>query len=70
MAPLPTFEKGEKASAMNGGGGFAISKQSKHKLAAAAFLQFMEAGEGARHRSQASGQFPAMHERPRRPTSS
>ena len=61
VAPLPTLEKGEKASAMNGGGGFAIPAQSKNQAAAAAFLRFMETGEG-RPIWIAAGQFPTMKE--------
>lgn len=59
VAPLPTEKKGEKASAMNGGGGFVIPKQSKNQAAAAAFLRFMETGEG-RAIWIAAGQFPTM----------
>jgi multiple sugar transport system substrate-binding protein len=59
VAPLPTVEKGEKASSMNGGGGFAILKQSKHQLAAAGFVQYMETGAG-RDVWIKSGQFPSM----------
>ena len=58
VAPLPTFEAGEKASATNGGGSFALLEQSKHKLAAAAFQKFISVGEGA-DITQASGSFPA-----------
>jgi len=61
VAPLPTVEKGEKASAMNGGGGFVIPKQSKNQAAAAAFLRYMETGEG-RDIWIAAGQFPTMTE--------
>jgi multiple sugar transport system substrate-binding protein len=59
VAPLPTVEKGQKASSMNGGGGFAIMKQSKHQLAAAGFLQWMETGPG-RDIWIKAGQFPSM----------
>jgi multiple sugar transport system substrate-binding protein len=46
VAPLPTYEAGESASAENGGGGDAILAQSENKLAAAGFLEFMNSGEG------------------------
>jgi multiple sugar transport system substrate-binding protein len=46
VAPLPTYEAGEAASAENGGGGDAILAQSENKLAAAGFLEFMNSGEG------------------------
>jgi multiple sugar transport system substrate-binding protein len=59
VAPLPTVEKDQKASAMNGGGGFVIPKQSTHQAAAAAFLRYMETGEG-RAIWIAAGQFPTM----------
>jgi len=59
VAPLPTLEKGEKASSMNGGGGFAIMKQSKNQLAAAGFLEWMETGAG-RDVWIGAGQFPSM----------
>ncbi|MFS0912243.1 ABC transporter substrate-binding protein [Microbacterium sp. 179-I 3D2 NHS] len=59
VAPLPTVKKGEKASAMNGGGGFAIMKQSKNQLAAAGFLEWMETGAG-RDVWIKAGQFPSM----------
>jgi len=60
VAPLPTYADGEKASAMNGGGGYAMLKQSpkQHQLVAAAFLKFMEAGPGVQLSIDA-GQFPA-----------
>lgn len=61
VAPLPTEKAGEKASAMNGGGGFVIPKQSTKQAAAAAFLRYMETGEG-RAIWIAAGQFPTMKE--------
>jgi multiple sugar transport system substrate-binding protein len=60
VAALPTVD-GEPASAMNGGGGFGILEQSKHQQVAAAFLEFMETGEG-RPIWIAAGQFPTMIE--------
>ena len=59
VAPLPTLKKGDKASSMNGGGGFAIMKQSKNQLAAAGFLEWMETGAG-RDVWIGAGQFPSM----------
>jgi multiple sugar transport system substrate-binding protein len=58
VAPLPTYEPGDTASAENGGGGDAILKQSKNKLAAAGFLQFMNQGEGTQISIDAGG-FPS-----------
>jgi multiple sugar transport system substrate-binding protein len=60
VAPLPTYKNGDKASAMNGGGGYAMLKQSpkQHQLVAAEFLKFMETGAGVPLSIQA-GQFPA-----------
>lgn len=57
VAPMPTWEKGQAASAENGGGGDAILKQSKNKLAAAGFLQYMNEGDGTQT-SIAKGGFP------------
>ncbi|KQO10545.1 sugar ABC transporter substrate-binding protein [Agreia sp. Leaf244] len=58
VAPMPTWEPGAAASAENGGGGDAIMKQSKNKLAAAGFLQYMNEGEGTQT-SIAAGGFPS-----------
>jgi multiple sugar transport system substrate-binding protein len=58
VAPMPTWEPGVAASAENGGGGDAILKQSKNKLAAAGFLQYMNVGEGTQT-SIAKGGFPS-----------
>ncbi|PPF60040.1 MULTISPECIES: ABC transporter substrate-binding protein [unclassified Agreia] len=58
VAPMPTWEKGQAASAENGGGGDAILKQSKNKLAAAGFLQYMNEGDGTQT-SIAKGGFPS-----------
>jgi multiple sugar transport system substrate-binding protein len=58
VAPLPTFEAGVPAGAENGGGGDSILKQSKNKLAAAGFLQFMNQGEGTQISIDAGG-FPS-----------
>ncbi|MCU1447466.1 ABC transporter substrate-binding protein [Cryobacterium sp.] len=58
VAPLPTYTAGDTASAENGGGGDAILKQSKNKLVAAAFLQYMNEGEGTQISIDAGG-FPS-----------
>jgi len=58
VAPMPTWEPGVAASAENGGGGDAIMKQSKNKLAAAGFLQYMNEGEGTQTSIDAGG-FPS-----------
>jgi multiple sugar transport system substrate-binding protein len=59
VAALPSLKKGDPVSATNGGGGFAIFKQSTHQAAAAAFLRYMETGAG-RAIWIAAGQFPTM----------
>jgi multiple sugar transport system substrate-binding protein len=60
VAPLPVYDAGDKASAMNGGGGYAMLNQSseQNQLVSAAFLKYMEAGPGVQLSIDA-GQFPA-----------
>jgi multiple sugar transport system substrate-binding protein len=58
VAPLPTFEAGVPAGAENGGGGDSVLAQSKNKLAAAGFVQFMNQGEGTQISIDAGG-FPS-----------
>jgi multiple sugar transport system substrate-binding protein len=58
VAKMPTFEAGVPANAENGGGGDSILKQSKNKLVAAGFLQYMNQGEGTQI-SLAAGGFPS-----------
>jgi len=58
VAPLPTYTAGDTASAENGGGGDAILKQSKNKLVAAGFLQYMNEGAGTQISIDAGG-FPS-----------
>ncbi|QYF73694.1 ABC transporter substrate-binding protein [Cryobacterium sp. PAMC25264] len=58
VAPLPTYTAGVTASAENGGGGDAILKQSKNKLVAAGFLQYMNEGKGTQISIDAGG-FPS-----------
>ncbi|GAA0422796.1 ABC transporter substrate-binding protein [Leifsonia naganoensis] len=61
VAPMPQYEAGKTASAMNGGGGYAMLKQSpkQRQLVAAEFLKFMETDSQAIQLSIAAGQFPA-----------
>lgn len=47
VARLPAFEDGSVENGVWGGGGEAIVEQSENKLAAAGFLKFVSAGEGA-----------------------
>lgn len=58
VAPLPQWTAGQAASSENGGSADSVLASSKNQLAAAGFLQFMNAGQGAQI-SAASGDFPA-----------
>jgi multiple sugar transport system substrate-binding protein len=58
VAPLPTYGTGAPATAENGGGSDAVLKQSKNKLVAAGFVQFMDAEKGATMSAKAGG-FPS-----------
>jgi multiple sugar transport system substrate-binding protein len=58
VAKMPTFEAGVPANAENGGGGDSILKQSKNKLVAAGFLEYMNEGEGTQI-SLDKGGFPS-----------
>jgi multiple sugar transport system substrate-binding protein len=58
VAPMPEWTAGQAATSENGGSSDAILASSKNQLAAAGFLQFMNAGEGAQI-SAAQGDFPA-----------
>jgi multiple sugar transport system substrate-binding protein len=58
VAPMPEWTAGQAATAENGGSSDAVLTSSKNQLAAAGFLQFMNAGEGAQM-SAATGDFPA-----------
>jgi multiple sugar transport system substrate-binding protein len=58
VAPMPEWTAGQAATSENGGSSDAILASSKNQLAAAGFLQFMNAGEGAQM-SAATGDFPA-----------
>jgi multiple sugar transport system substrate-binding protein len=58
VAPLPVYEASDVASAENGGGGDAVLAQSKNKLAAAGFVEFMNSGEGTQISIDAGG-FPS-----------
>ncbi|MFF6981359.1 ABC transporter substrate-binding protein [Streptomyces sp. NPDC008343] len=57
VAPLPSYD-GESTTSINGGGSLAMTQQSDNQLAAAAFLRYVSAEEGA-DITQASGSFPA-----------
>ena len=58
VAPMPQWTAGQAASSENGGSADSVLASSKNQLAAAGFLQFMNAGAGAQI-SAASGDFPA-----------
>jgi len=58
VAPMPQWTAGQAASSENGGSADSVLASSKNQLAAAGFLQFMNAGQGAQI-SAASGDFPA-----------
>jgi multiple sugar transport system substrate-binding protein len=58
VAPLPQWTAGTAASSENGGSADSVLASSKNQLAAAGFLQYMNAGAGAQI-SAASGDFPA-----------
>jgi multiple sugar transport system substrate-binding protein len=58
VAPLPQWTAGQATSSENGGSADSVLASSKNQLAAAGFLQFMNAGAGAQI-SAASGDFPA-----------
>ncbi|WP_426998293.1 ABC transporter substrate-binding protein [Pseudarthrobacter sp. N5] len=58
VAPMPTYNKGQAATAENGGGGDAVLKQSKNKAAAYGFLQFSNGPEGSKIHA-ANGGFPS-----------
>ncbi len=58
VAPMPEWTAGQAATAENGGSSDAVLSSSKNQLAAAGFLQFMNAGAGAQI-SAADGDFPA-----------
>ncbi len=58
VAPVPTYDGGAAANAENGGGGDAVISQSKNKLVAYGFLQFLNGPEGAAIHA-AGGGFPS-----------
>lgn len=60
VAPMPEWTAGKAATSENGGSSDAILAQSKHQLAAAGFLEFMNVGQGARI-SASTGDFPAAN---------
>ncbi|KQM83600.1 sugar ABC transporter substrate-binding protein [Agromyces sp. Leaf222] len=57
VAPVPTYD-GTVANSENGGGGDAVIEQSKNKLVAYGFLQFLNGPEGAAIHA-AGGGFPS-----------
>ncbi|MEV6855161.1 ABC transporter substrate-binding protein [Streptomyces microflavus] len=57
VAPMPAFDA-ESTSSINGGGSLAMLDQGDKQLAAAAFLRYVSAEEGA-DITQATGSFPA-----------
>ncbi len=58
VAPMPEWTAGTAATSENGGSSDAVLASSKNQLAAAGFLEFMNAGEGAQI-SASEGDFPA-----------
>jgi multiple sugar transport system substrate-binding protein len=58
VAPMPEWTSGTAVTSENGGSSDAILASSKNQLAAAGFLQFMNAGQGAQI-SASEGDFPA-----------
>ena len=58
VAPMPEWAAGQSATSENGGSSDAVLSSSKNQLAAAGFLEFMNAGPGAQI-SAAAGDFPA-----------
>ena len=57
VAPMPTYD-GQPAAAENGGGGDAVLQQSKNKLVAYGFLEYLNGPEGAAIHA-ANGGFPS-----------
>ena len=60
VAPMPEWTSGTAATAENGGSADSVLASSKNQLAAAGFLQFMNAGPGAQI-SANSGDFPSSN---------
>ena len=58
VAPLPTYETGEAASAENGGSSVAVLEQSTNKLVAAGFVEYLNAGPGVQLQID-GGSFPS-----------
>ena len=59
VAPLPTYDGGEAVTAENGGGGQAVTKQSKNPALAAAFLRWLNNDEESISIFAESGGFPS-----------
>jgi multiple sugar transport system substrate-binding protein len=60
VAPMPEWTSGQPATSENGGSADSVLAGSKNQLAAAGFLQFMNAGPGAQI-SADSGDFPSSN---------
>lgn len=58
-APMPTYDGGAAATAENGGSSDAVLEQSKNKLVAAGFLQYMNAEQAGTAAQIAGGNFPS-----------
>ena len=59
VAPMPSYEAGVPASAENGGSSNVVMKQSKNKLAAAGFLEYMNASAEGTQVQIDAGSFPS-----------
>ncbi|MFJ2543535.1 extracellular solute-binding protein [Microbacterium sp. NPDC087589] len=57
VAPMPTWEEGDSASAENGGGALSVTEASQNKALAYAFTEFANLGEGVQIAIDA-GSFP------------
>ena len=60
VAPMPTYDGTTAASAENGGSSYAVMKGSTNALAAAGFIQFMNAGDGETIFANEGG-FPSLN---------
>ncbi|HWG25111.1 sugar ABC transporter substrate-binding protein [Actinospica sp.] len=60
VAPMPTYDGTTAASAENGGSSYAVMKGSSNALAAAGFIQFMNAGDGETIFANEGG-FPSLN---------
>lgn len=60
VAPMPTWEAGERASAQKGGSAYTVTEQSKNKLAAATFAIWVNHEPAAADYLFESGGFPTL----------